>query len=373
MSRGPLVLPALDRLVDDRVLPGYSVAVRRADDVHVAVRGVADPRSGVPVTEATSYRLGSLSKPVAGLLTIALVADGVLDLDADITTWCPELAGLRVLREPSAAIDDTVPLDRPMTVRHLLTMTSGFGMGGTETAVAEAMASAGIGPGPVPPRVTAAQLLGRLAGIPLGFAPGEGWAYHTSTDVLSVLLARATGTGLEALLRRRLTGPLAAGAVSFAAPPPVLRAPALWPRPAGFEPVEPGGPAADELTTFSSGLWATAPDLLRVLDEFARPSVVPADAVAHAVAPALTDRQHHAAAGFLGPHQSFGLHVSVTTADDPVGPRAGSVGWAGGVGTLGHVDSASDLTGALLTNRMVDGPDGSPAFAAFVADLYSSG
>ncbi|MGL4177189.1 MAG: serine hydrolase domain-containing protein, partial [Dermatophilaceae bacterium] len=334
---------------------------------------VADPASGTPVTAATSYRLGSLSKPVAGLLAAALAADGALDLDADVTTWCPELAALRVLREPGAALEDAVPLDRPMTVRHLLTMTSGFGMGGEESVVTGAMAAAGVGPGPVPPRVTREQLLARLAVIPLAFAPGDGWAYHTSTDVLSVLLERATGTGLEALLRRRLTEPLAAEEVSFAAPPAAHRAPPLWPRSGGFEPVEPDGPAADELTTFSSGLWATAADLLRVLDELAHSSVVPADAVAQVVTPALTEAQHRSAAGFLGPGQSFGYHVSVTTADDPAGPRTGSVGWAGAVGTLGHVDPAADLAGVLLTNRMIDGPEGSPAFAAFVADLYARG
>ncbi|MGL5927854.1 MAG: serine hydrolase [Dermatophilaceae bacterium] len=221
MSRGPLALPALDRLVDDGVLPGYSVAVRSADDVRLAVRGVADPASGTSVTEATSYRLGSLSKPVAGLLTAALAADGVFDLDADVTDWWPELAGLRVLREPGAALEGTVSLDRPMTVRQRL-------------------------------------------GVP-----------HLDRRALRPPRARHRHT--------------------------------------------PRGVAA-----------------------------VPA-------------------------HQSFGHHVSVTTADDPAGPRTGSVGWAGAVGTLGHVDPTADLAGVLLTNRMIDGPEGSPAFAAFVADLYAHG
>ena len=185
--------PHLDRLVDAGDLLGYSVAVRSADGTtRLATRGVTDPRRRPAVEPSTSYRLASLSKPVAALLAAGLTAEGVLSPDDPIRRWVPELDGVRVLRDPAGPLDDTEPLARPITVHDLLTMTSGLGIRFDDTPLSRAMGEAGLHPGPVPPAVDDTTFLARLGELPLGFQPGAGWAYHTSTDVLSVVLARAS-------------------------------------------------------------------------------------------------------------------------------------------------------------------------------------
>ena len=74
---------------------------------------------------------------------------------------------------------------------------------------------------------------------------------------------------------------------------------------------------------------------------------------------------------FLPPGYSYGCQVSVALEDDPTGPRAGSFGWSGGSGCLAVADQRAARSGVLLTNRELGSPDGSPAFAPFLAALYA--
>jgi CubicO group peptidase (beta-lactamase class C family) len=241
---------ALDRLVAEGVLPGWSVAVVGADgSVDVGTRGVTAPDGDQPVAPDTAYRLASLSKPVAGLLAAVLVDEGVLAPQDEVRRWVPELDGVRVLRRPDAPLDDTEPLARPVTVHDLLTMTSGLGIRFDDTPLARAMAEAGVHPGPLPPEVDDVTFLARLAQLPLAFQPGAGWAYHTSTDVLSVVLARASGTPIDLLLADRLTGPLDTPSVSFVAPAADRRADPWFVDDGRWRPVDPGGPTAPAMLT----------------------------------------------------------------------------------------------------------------------------
>lgn len=370
---GPLpALVHLDRLVDDGDLLGYSVAVVGRDgDLDVATRGVTAPDGARPVEASTSYRLASLSKPVAGLLASVLVDEGVLAPEDEVRRWVPELAGVRVLRTPDGPLDDTVAPTRPVTVHDLLTMTSGLGIRFDDTPLTRAMGEAGVHPGPVAPVIDDATFLARLGELPLGFQPGEGWAYHTSTDVLSVVLARAAGVPLDRLLADRITGPLGAASLRFTVPPAEQRADAWFDDGDGWTAIEPDGAQEPGMLTLSCGLWGTAADTARVLAELVAPSVL-GDAAALRVRTAALDEVQLAASRPVVPDgYSFGWHVSVGTADDPRGPRAGSAGWSGGTGTLGIADPAAERTVVLLTNRGLDGPLGTGAFDAALADLWA--
>lgn len=363
--------PRLDRLVDDGDLLGFSVAVRDgAGDTAVATRGTTAP-DGPAVDAGSSYRLASLSKPVAALLAASLMAEGGLAPADAIRRWVPELDGVRVLRDREGPLDDVEPLTRLITVHDLLTMTSGLGIRFDDVPLSRAMGEAGVHPGPVPPELDDATFLARLGGLPLAFQPGAGWAYHTSTDVLSVVLARASGVPLDRLLADRLTGPLDTPSVSFAAPPRERRADAFSNDGTGWARLEPDGPAEPAMLTLSCGLWGTAAETARILGELVAPTVVPADAVAAVRTPALDPAQLAAARPIVPDGYSFGHQVSVATQDDPQGPRAGSAGWSGGTGTLGIADPAADRTVVLLTNRGLDGPLGTGAFDAALDDLWA--
>ena len=113
-----------------------------------------------------------------------------------------------MLRTRESPIEDTVEAVRPITVRHLLTMTSGLGMPFGGSSVADEMARRGMMPGrPTGPPPTGDELMAQLADLPLQAQPGEGWFYHFSTDLLSVLLERVTGTPLDRLVEERVAVP----------------------------------------------------------------------------------------------------------------------------------------------------------------------
>ena len=265
----------LDALVADGTIPGYAVALRRGDEVTGAAAGVADLETRRPFTAHTVHRVASLSKPVAALVTMQQAEAGALSLEDPVTRWLPELADLRVLTAPDAPLSATEPLRRPVLVRHLLTMTSGFGVLRDETALSRAMAEAGVHPGPAPPARTTAEVLEVLATLPLAFQPGDGWAYHTSTDVLSVLLERAAGRGLDEVVDSGVREPLGLQVLAFSAPEPAAVATGYDPEPDGMTPTEPWGlHAPPPFLTLSAGLFTTAPDYLRVLEELVRPTTV---------------------------------------------------------------------------------------------------
>ncbi len=132
------------RVADARVasgrVPGYvgAVRVRGHVEIHAAGRTAVEPDSP-PMRTDTLFRIASITKPMGGALTLSLVEDGVLSLDDEVAQWAPELASPRVLRDPEGSLEDTVPAVRAVTIRHLLTLTSGWGVGLEQSPIVAAM------------------------------------------------------------------------------------------------------------------------------------------------------------------------------------------------------------------------------------------
>src|SRR5205085_4333703 len=96
-------------------------------NVEVVTAGVASIGDG-PMGEDAIMRIQSMTKVITSVAALRLVGAGRLELDQSLVDWLPELADRRVLRGPTAELDDTVPARRAITLRHLLTNTSGYGM-----------------------------------------------------------------------------------------------------------------------------------------------------------------------------------------------------------------------------------------------------
>ena len=101
-----------------------------------------------------------------------------------------------------------MPARRAITLRHLLTNTSGYGMVIQASPLQQAMAANGTEAGPEPPAMGAEEWLRRLTELPLAFQPGEGWRYHHSFGVLGILISRVTGRPLGKHLAEDVFGPL---------------------------------------------------------------------------------------------------------------------------------------------------------------------
>src|SRR5437763_2845639 len=117
---------AASHVGDDKV-PGLVALVAQRDHVHVEAIGRLAV-GGRPVERGSLFRIASTTKPITAAATLALVREGLLELDEPVDRLLPELAHRRVLRRMDGPLEDTVPAAGPVTARELLTFTFGFGM-----------------------------------------------------------------------------------------------------------------------------------------------------------------------------------------------------------------------------------------------------
>jgi len=355
---------AAARHVGPDLVPGVVALVASGDQVHVETLGTVSV-SGPLVQRDSLFRIASITKPVTGAATLALIEEGLVGLDEPVDTLLPELASRRVLARPDGPLEDTVPASRPITTRDLLTFTFGFGMV-TEmflapkpwpvmTAVTELRLGA-IGP-PDPARKPDPDTwMARFGSLPLMAQPGERWMYNTGAHVLGVLLARAAGQSFADVLRTRIFDPLGMADTAFWTSQTDRLATAYQAAQGGLEVADPPDGAWSKPPAFedgAAGLLSTVDDLhafARMLLTGGAPVLAP-ESVAAMTIDQLTPGQK--ARGGLGPgffdHQSWSYCQAVQD--------TGAFGWNGGWGTSWLVDPANDLVVIVLTQRLFDSPE----------------
>lgn len=324
--------------------------------------GHADRETGRAMTVDTPFRLASVTKPFVSVAALALVERGVLELDAPITNWLPEF---RPTFEGEAAT---------ITLRHLLTHTSGLGYGFFQGA-ASAYNAAGISDGIDRPGFDLAENMRRLAGMPLNFRPGSAWLYSLATDVLGGLLAAATGKPLQTVVRELITDPLGLKATSFGPVDTATLATAYADAPGGavrmtdphdlpfgeggairFAPSRAGDPAA--YPSGGAGMVGTASEVLALLETLRAGG---GDVLSPASVAALGTNEI-GEMGYLGigAGWGFGLGVAVLVDPAPTGTpqAAGTWRWGGVYGHNWFVDPANRLTVLTMTNTAVAGMNG---------------
>lgn len=193
--------------VERRILPGVSALVLRDGQVIDQVcMGKADLESGEDLRPDHLHRAFSNTKLVTSTLALMLHDAGCFGLDDPVKQWIPELGMVRVLRKGADRIDDTVPLEKDITIRHLLSHQSGLSHGVFDpgTTIYKAYHASGARL----PNTTLAELMSILGGLPLLFQPGDGWEYSMATDVLARLAEIHTGQRFDEALRTRLFDPL---------------------------------------------------------------------------------------------------------------------------------------------------------------------
>ena len=204
-------------------VPGLVTLVSRRGEVHVDAIGMKALGGSDPMRRDTIFRISSMTKPITAAATMILVEECKLRLDEPVDRLLPELADRKVLKRLDGPLDDTVPANRPITVRDLLTFRMGFGiiMAPPDTyPIQRAVSELLLGQGPPNPSTPPApdEWIRRLGTLPLMHQPGEKWMYNTGSDVLGVLIARASGQPLETFLRERIFEPLGMKDTGFSVP-----------------------------------------------------------------------------------------------------------------------------------------------------------
>jgi CubicO group peptidase (beta-lactamase class C family) len=201
-------------------MPGLVTLVSRHGEIDVDAIGKMT-FGGAPMQRDTIFRITSMTKPVTAAAAMILVEECKIRLDDAVDRWLPELVNRKVLRTIDAALDDTVPAKRAITLRDLLTFRLGYGMIPVfpdRYPIQKAIAEAGFAPGPVFPSFPPDELMRRYGGLPLIHQPGERWLYNSGTEILGVLIARVAGTTLRRFLSERIFEPLGMLDTAFSVP-----------------------------------------------------------------------------------------------------------------------------------------------------------
>ncbi|GHO54476.1 serine hydrolase domain-containing protein [Ktedonobacter robiniae] len=341
----------LDRL--SSILHCY---VERGEEAYAETIGWQDREAQIPIQRDTLFRIMSMTKPVTTVVALMLVEEGRLRLYDSVDTWLPELTHRMVMRDPDGEPAEVYPSPRSITLHDLLTYRLGIGWGPSS------LWPRTFALFPYPPQLEQTERLdpdawmARLSALPLLYEPGMRWLYEMASDLLGVLIARVRGQSLEMVLRQRIFEPLGMGDTSFAVPLDKRSRPAvLYAKTAAAEltvadhPRRTGWAEPPLFPSRGAGLVSTADDYQRFgqmllgKGDLDGVRLLSRKAVEAMTTDYLTPEQHtypffefdryDADRSGMWTNRGVGYRVAVRTRQVSLGPRVGSFGWPGALGT----------------------------------------
>jgi CubicO group peptidase (beta-lactamase class C family) len=254
----PQAVAALTAFLRESVTKGdvpgvVAMVVTKDRVVYEASAGKRDVGRGLDMAPDTIFRIASMTKPLTTLAALMLVEDGRLALDADISTYLPAFATPKVLTQVNEATGtiDTRPSTKRITVRHLLTHTSGIGYSWSNPELAAAQ------------RITKATSDSEL---PLVHEPGARWTYGASTRVVGDIVQRVTGQRIDAFLQARLFAPLGMRETAFDVEPSKhARVVTVHQRTSGRLAEVPNSASLATVVRGDGGLYSTAADYAKFI------------------------------------------------------------------------------------------------------------
>ncbi|MEQ8411272.1 MAG: serine hydrolase domain-containing protein [Erythrobacter sp.] len=228
----PNVAALAERYVSQGKVANMMLTFGRGSDphAHTIARGAPTAGAGGAVDENSLYRIYSMTKPITGMAAMILVDEGKIGLDQPLHDILPAFRDMQVLLDPEGPLDEVEPATRPITIRQLMTHTSGLGYdivakGPLQKAYQEAGVVGGqVSKMPIPgfPDVTPAPGLedfaDRLAEIPLMHQPATKWSYSFGLDVLGRVIEVVAGQDFDAFLKERIFDPLGMTSTFFRVP-----------------------------------------------------------------------------------------------------------------------------------------------------------
>ncbi len=397
MSKGALSTTRLRQMhdlmtgyVERGAAPGLITLVSRRGQTEVDVIG-KQAIGGEPMTRDTIFRISSMTKPITAAATMILVEECKLRLDDPVDRLLPELANRQVLKRLDGPIDDTVPANRPITVRDLLTFTPGFGLllaDPRDYPVAAAAQERGVILLPPSPKnhLGPDEWMAQFGTMPLMHQPGEQWMYGTGSALLGVLIARATGQSFASFLQERIFGPLGMKDTGFVVPADKLDrlSTAYFTNAADGSLIFADGPADSEWSQsppFEDG----AAGLVSTIDDYhafgrmmlgkgtvGSERILSRPSVELMMSDQLTPAQKAASVMGFGvfDREGWGFGGSVVTRRDQIAHSIGTYGWYGGFGTAWYADSKEEMTTILMTQASITSPHA--IFLDFWTSAYQS-
>lgn len=361
---------ALGRYVDQDILAGVSSAVlvgRDLVDLHCV--GWADREAQARLRVDHIFRAFSNTKLVTSCAALLLFEEGRFTLDDPIEAYIPQLANRRVLRPDPKALDDTEPARGSITIRHLLSHTSGlsYGVFDPGTTIFKAYNERKV----MHPGATLAQMMDVLSGLPLIFHPGTSWEYSVATDVVSRLVEVVGGQPFDQFVRKRILDPLGMVDTGFVVPEQSRsRLVAYYAGADPMNPLLPGLTRTDDSPypgaylrpvpklSGGGGLVTTLPDMLALVRSLlpGGPTLLKPETIELMMANQLPHGVWIRFAG-LGEltGKGFGLAGAVIVEPSPLDHEAsrGELFWGGVAGTQWWISPRTNTAGVLMAQRQM--------------------
>ena len=340
--------------------PGaVALVARKGRIAYYETFGVRDPETRAPMTRDSIFRIYSMTKPITSVAIMMLQEQGRLVLTDPVSKFLPQLTRLQVAvekKDPATGQTtvEMVPAQREITIQDLLRHTSGFTYGGrtTNATVKEAYARSGVDARDL----SNAELVDRLATVPLAHQPGAAWEYSRSVDVLGRVVEVISGKSLGGFFAERIFRPLAMKDSGFFVPKPQLG------RLAQALPIDPATgekialidvTAQPRYESGGGGAVSTADDYVRFAQMLLDGGHLGATRLLSrsTVAFMASDHLGPISATLRRPGYTFGLGF-VVRKDVGLDGQSGSVGeygWAGAGGTYFWVDPKEQLIAILMT------------------------
>lgn len=353
MSLVERVDAAINAALGQRIVGCVIVINKDGEEIYARAAGLADREANVPMQRDAIFRLASVTKPIVATAVLRLVDLGLLGLNDRVTRYLPWF---------TPANPDGSPAD--IRIRHLLSHTSGLGYENLPDNASGGLAGTINSLG---------ETLRNIAKVPLAFAPGAGWTYGTSIDVLGGVLAAINGSDVEDALGRYVTGPLGMSDTRFHVAEPARLA---TPYGDGTPPVRMTEPyvlvgADGNGTVFSpgrilnpaapqnggAGMAGTADDIMKMLEVYnGKPGLLEPGTVAMALANQIGNLPR----GDDDAGKRFSFLGAVLTDPNAAGNPcpAGTVDWGGAWGHNWVIDPVNRITITVCTNTTFEGCNG---------------
>ena len=208
---------AMKRYVDGNILAGISSAVLVGRDlVDVNCVGWADKEAQTPLRADHIFRIFSNTKLITSCAALLLFEDGKLRLDDPIEKFIPQLANRKVLRPGATSLDQTEPAQRSITIRHLLSHSAGlsYGLFDPGSVIFNAYNERKV----LNPATPLADMIDKLADLPLVYQPGTSFEYSVAIDVVARLVEVISGQPFDKFIQSRILGPLGMADTGFVVP-----------------------------------------------------------------------------------------------------------------------------------------------------------
>ena len=357
---------------------GYvAMFARDGQIVDTATAGYADIASHTPMGLDTRFRIASMTKPITAVAAMILVEEGRLSLDDQVARYIPAAGNVRVATSQTALPDGTipsVPLDRPLTVRDLLTFSSGIGGNGGTSDLDQLWAANNIYAG----SGTLEQRVDRALTAPLYEQPGTRWRYGWSADVLARVVEVASGDPFGNFVADRILAPLGMTSTEFLtteAAKTDLATMYTQDSAGRLVPVDRSGDEPLDWTPGGSGLVSTAGDYMRFASmlwnhgtyrgiQILKPETV--DLMTRAAVPSgvLVDQ------GIQGLGWGLGMAVVVDANATATFDRTGDFWWSGTYGTTFFVSPTTGLIGVVLSQNQT-GPYSPTPYVIYLAQALA--